>query len=155
MIRGDEPPTEILMIAYAMEKALQTFYMETEQKTDDRKLSELFMKLIDIEERHKKNLRELFAKVESSEKDFKTLEEMVSGSKVMEGGFDMKEYMEENAPFLDSVHNVIELAMTLETQSLDLYLRFAEKSRHKETRDVLFKIAEEEKGHLKSLGNLL
>ena len=73
----------------------------------------------------------------------------------MEGGFDIEKYIKENASFLDSVQNVIELAMTLETQSLDLYLRFSEKSKHPETKDVLLKIAEEEKSHLKSLGNLL
>jgi rubrerythrin len=45
--------------------------------------------------------------------------------------------------------------MMLETQSLDLYLRFAEKSNNRETKEVLFKIAEEEKEHLAALGNLL
>jgi rubrerythrin len=43
----------------------------------------------------------------------------------------------------------------VETQALDLYLRFADKSRDEETRATLFAIAEEEKGHLAALGRLL
>lgn len=155
MIKEDETPAGVIMIAHAMETASQTFYRETKEKTGDSRLNELLSTLIDIEEKHKKMLEGLFSKVESAGKNFKALEEKDSGSTIMEGGFDIKNFMKENAAFLDSAKNVIELAMTLETQSLDLYLRFAEKSGHQETKDVLFKVAEEEKGHLKSLGNLL
>jgi rubrerythrin len=45
--------------------------------------------------------------------------------------------------------------MMIETQALDLYLRFAEKSTHNLTKTALFAIADEEKAHLGSLGNLL
>jgi len=43
----------------------------------------------------------------------------------------------------------------LETQALDLYLRFAEKSQEEGTKRVLFTLADEEKVHVKSLGRLL
>jgi rubrerythrin len=43
----------------------------------------------------------------------------------------------------------------LETQAMDLYLRFAQKSQQPEAREVLYKIAGEEKAHLASLGRLL
>ena len=155
LITGDESPAEMVMIAYAMEKASQTFYIKIKENSDDQKLVELLSLLIEVEEKHKKMLQELFLKIESPKKDFKAFEEEILGKKTMEGGFDMEEYMKQNASFLDSVQNLIELAMTLETQSFDLYLRFSEKSKNKETKDVLLKIAEEEKAHLKSLGNLL
>jgi len=45
--------------------------------------------------------------------------------------------------------------MMLETQALDLYLRFADKSTNAETKTILFKIAREEKAHLAALGRLL
>jgi len=38
---------------------------------------------------------------------------------------------------------------------MDLYLRFADKSSNPQTREVLFKVAEEEKAHLAALGRLL
>jgi rubrerythrin len=53
------------------------------------------------------------------------------------------------------VLGVLDLAMMLETQALDLYLRFADKSADERTRKVLFSIADEEKAHLSSLGNLM
>ena len=45
--------------------------------------------------------------------------------------------------------------MMLETQALDLYLRFAEISTDQRTQNVLFSIADEEKAHLSSLGDLM
>ena len=80
---------------------------------------------------------------------------MDTGKIILEGGFDMAEFMEQNEPILKTVPNVIDLAMMLETQALDLYLRFADKSTNAETKDVLFKIAQEEKAHLAALGRLM
>jgi rubrerythrin len=77
------------------------------------------------------------------------------GQLILEGGFDMAEFMEQNEPNMKTVPDVIELAMMLETQALDLYLRFAHKSINAETKEVLFRIAQEEKSHLAALGNLL
>ena len=73
----------------------------------------------------------------------------------MEGGFHLKEFMAANEPWLKTVVQVLELGMMLETQALDLYLRFAEKSQDGETRQVLFTLADEEKLHLKTLARLL
>jgi rubrerythrin len=53
------------------------------------------------------------------------------------------------------VQGVLDLAMMLETQALDLYLRFAEKSSDEGTQTILFSIADEEKAHLSSLGDLM
>ncbi|MGA8140624.1 MAG: sulfurtransferase, partial [Desulfobaccales bacterium] len=40
-------------------------------------------------------------------------------------------------------------------QALDLYLRFADKLSRQDAKQILFKIAREEKAHLASLGLLL
>jgi rubrerythrin len=45
--------------------------------------------------------------------------------------------------------------MMLETQALDLYLRFADKSSYSGSQRVLFKLADEEKAHLEALGQLI
>jgi len=57
--------------------------------------------------------------------------------------------------FFGSVQGLLDLAMMLETQALDLYLRFAEISADERTQNVLFSIADEEKAHLSSLGDLM
>ncbi len=45
--------------------------------------------------------------------------------------------------------------MMLEAQAMDLYMRYAERSEDQQVKDILFKLADEEKAHLKSLGDLL
>jgi rubrerythrin len=45
--------------------------------------------------------------------------------------------------------------MMLEAQALDLYMRYADKSQDNQAEQMLFKMADEEKAHLKSLGELL
>ena len=47
------------------------------------------------------------------------------------------------------------LAMTLEAQALDLYLRYAQRSEDEDTKSVLHGLADEEKSHLAWLGDLL
>ena len=72
----------------------------------------------------------------------------------MEGGYDIDLFMKANASYLNTAQDVLDLAMMLETQGLDLYLRFADKSTHSQTKEMLYKIADEEKSHLASLGRL-
>ncbi len=73
----------------------------------------------------------------------------------MEGGFDIEAFTQQNQPFLDTPHHVIDLAMMLETQALDLYLRFSQKTESADTKEVLFRLADEEKAHLDALGRWL
>ena len=75
--------------------------------------------------------------------------------KMMEGGYDIDLFMKENEAYLNTTQDVLDLAMMLETQGFDLYLRFADKSTHSPTKEMLYKIAEEEKSHLASLGRMI
>jgi rubrerythrin len=72
----------------------------------------------------------------------------------MEGGFHQEEFLKENASSLGSIAGMLDLSMMLETQALDLYLRFAAKIKETETKNILYRLADEEKSHLKALGNL-
>ena len=74
---------------------------------------------------------------------------------IMEGGVDVDEFLRENESFLETIIGVVDLAMMLETQALDLYLRMAAESKNAATQKILFEIAEEEKGHLRALGTVL
>ena len=67
----------------------------------------------------------------------------------------MNDFMKKNESFLHSVQHVLDQAMMLETQALDLYLRFADRSTDTLTKETFFAIADEEKAHLNSLGDLL
>lgn len=152
LVRGDESPAEMIVLSYGMENGLQTFYRKMHESIETQEIQALFEKLVQIEENHKRRLGELHAKMKPSEKD---LEISDAGQTIMEGGFNIEEFMKQNEPFLKTAHHVIELAMMLETQALDLYLRFADKTANAETKMVLFKIADEEKAHLAALGRWL
>jgi rhodanese-related sulfurtransferase/rubrerythrin len=154
LIRGDETPNEIIKLAYGMEQGLQRFYETMHSRTKDSELADFLWKMVDVEQIHKKTLFDLLAIVDSPEQDLESFEAEVD-SDIMEGGFDMTAFMEKNEPFLHTFSDVIDLAMMLETQALDLYLRFAEKSTMTTAKEVLFKIGKEERNHLASLGRLL
>ena len=109
--------------------------------------------LITVEDKHKQYLLELHKSLEPSGISPETFETDVS-SKVMEGGFDSDEFIKQNEKFLNDVPSLLDLSMMLETQALDLYLRSPDKSENQQTKDVLQRIGDEEKGHLAALGNL-
>lgn len=73
----------------------------------------------------------------------------------MEGGLDINEFLSQNERHLETVRGCLELAMMIEVQALDLYLRMAEACAHQGTKDVFFGLGNEEKSHLNSLGKLL
>ena len=154
MLRGDETPAEMIALAYGMEMGLGVFYRNMMEKSDDAELQALFSKLADIEARHKKRLFELLAEIDPPGKDVEAYEADIE-PRILEGGFQLDDFMEKNEAFLQTAEEALDLAMMLETQALDLYLRFALRSTHTQTKDTLFTIADEEKAHLRSLGDLL
>jgi rhodanese-related sulfurtransferase/rubrerythrin len=154
LVGGDETPAEMIALAYGMEMGLGIVYRDMIQRSDDHELRSLLSRLADIETRHKKRLLELLAEIDSPITDTDAYEADLRPS-ILEGGLGLDDFMQENESFFRSVQGVLELAMMIETQALDLYLRFAEKSTHNLTKTALFAIADEEKAHLGSLGNLL
>lgn len=154
MVRGDETPEEMLKLAYGMERALEIFYHKSLKQAEDKDLKDLFSKLEHFEEVHKEKVYERYAALVPDAPDMAAFEADMTPD-IIEGGFRVNQFLEENQPWLQSFREVLELAMMLETQALDLYLRFAEKSREEKTKEVLFKLADEEKVHLKTLGRLL
>ena len=157
IIRGDESPSRIAAIAYGMEDALQFFYKQTAENTDDSSMKKLFGRLADMEEGHKRLLKDIVlllgAKTEFGGE--KTLEKTGPPEGILEGGSPAADFMEQNAQYLTTPEDVLSVAMMLETQGLDLYLRFAYKVENEETRDVLLKLADEEKDHLSALGCMM
>jgi rhodanese-related sulfurtransferase/rubrerythrin len=152
LVRGDESPTEMVVIAYQMESALQMFYSTLIEGTNDKDLKALLDELASMEEGHKRILEGLGSVLDPPVKALETMEQRGPGKKVMEGGYDVVAFMGQNRAYLNTVRSMMELAMMLEAQALDLYLRFAQKSSHEGAKAVLFRISDEEKTHLKELG---
>jgi rubrerythrin len=154
MLRGDESAAEITVLAYGMEQALGVFYTTLSERTTDTELRGLFSNLAGIEQRHKEMLRALYAEINPAGADLKEFESLVD-SKHMEGGFNTEAFMKQNEAHMKTVPDVLTIALMIETQALDLYLRYAKRSTDAHTAEILYKIADEEKAHLAALGRLM
>lgn len=154
LIRGDETPTEIITLGYGMEKALQIFYETMLQQTSDQEMQAFFRQLAQVEVSHEQRLFSVYKQIAPEPQDQESFEANVV-PKILEGGFDAQEFLETNKSHLQTAPQVLDLAMMLETQALDLYLRFAGRCSQPQTRDVLFALADEEKAHLARLGRML
>lgn len=152
-IRGDETPWEMLVLGCRFEEGLKGFHQAVKSQTTDRELADLLTSLIQAEESHKQTLLKLLPADEQDRLERETSKS--KGDGVMEGGIEVNEFMERNKPYLQDVPGYLELAMMVETQALDLYLRMADVSEHPETREILLTISEEEKAHLTALANFL
>jgi sulfur-carrier protein adenylyltransferase/sulfurtransferase len=156
-VKGDEPPQEMICIAYQMEEGLRRFHQEVESRTLDVDLRDLLNRLIHAEENHKRRLLDLLEAVSKGDPEAisNVVRPPLSEKDLMEGGIDISEFMHNNDRYLQSVSGYLELAMMIETQALDLYLRMANSSANPLTRQVLFRIGDEEKAHLAMLAQYL
>jgi rubrerythrin len=153
-VRGDETPSEMIALAYGMEMGLGAFYQNLIESTQDADLKALFSKLAEIEGHHKKRLFDLLTEIDPPGQSIEDYEADIKPD-ILEGGFKLDDFMQKNESYLQAVSDVLELAMMLETQALDLYLRFADKSADGGSQKVLFKLADEEKSHMEALGQLI
>jgi len=153
-LRGNETPQEVIAMAYGMEQGLADFYSKVSVMTEDLEAREMMRKLAQVEEKHKHKLFALYQTLEPGSHERILFEEKIVFG-LMEGGFTGEEFLEKNKPLLNTVDNLLSLAMMLEAQALDLYTRYAQKVRDAQSRSVLHDIAEEEKGHLAALGSLV
>lgn len=154
LLTGHETPEEIVILAYGMEEGLRAFYSEMASQGKDKEVEDLFNKLARIEVIHKQKLFELYKNFEKDVPDMETFEQNVIPN-VMEGGLNAEEFLELNQSALQTIPDVLNMSMMIEAQALDLYLRYSIKSEDEKTKNVLYDIAEEEKAHLRHLGNLM
>lgn len=150
-VSGRETPAQVLVLAYGMEEGLRGFYREMAARIEDQETSDLFARLAEIEDTHKDRLFAQWKGLEQEGRDRQAFEAQVVAG-VMEGGVTSREFLDRNPWAMESLANALTLAMTIETQSLDLYLRYAGRMENASTKRVLQEIAEEEKRHLAYLG---
>jgi rubrerythrin len=114
----------------------------------------LFRKLSDIEVLHQNRILEEYIQITGKEIDRDTFE---SGrvKKAVEGGLTTDEYIRLFKPDWNTLSDIVDLAMSIEAQALDLYTRAANRSTDERSRKTLKKIAEEERAHLEQLAKLM
>ena len=154
ILKGDETPQDIICLAYSLEEGLRKFYAASTQMAIEPEVVKVLSKLAEIEVRHKQKLFDLYKIIDSADTTIESFEKKVN-SELMEGGFDSGKLLEESMPAFKTAAEVLNFAMMLEAQGMDLYMRYAEKSENPRVKEILFDMAGDEKAHLKSLGDLL
>ncbi len=154
LFTGKENPLEILKVAYSLEQGLQEFYLDMKNEVNHPKIKDLFGKLSDIEVKHQMSIYISYNDISGEDVSKDEFENMVE-TKALEGGLSTREYLDLFGTDLGNEIDVISLAMSIEAQALDLYQRVALNMDNKKSREIVNKIANEEKAHLESLGTLV
>jgi sulfur-carrier protein adenylyltransferase/sulfurtransferase len=147
---------EGLALAWLLEEGARAFYLRLAQSADEPPISELFLELVSAEEVHQQTLLALCPSITGQAAGagfpYDLLPEPPPEA-LLESGVTLQEalrWAEGKDP-----HEILELALALETNAYDRYLRMYEEATQEETRSIFHSLAEEEKGHLQRLGACL
>lgn len=171
-IRGDETPEEAALMAYRMENGLELFHRAAIQSTDNPEVKSLLENLAKAEEGHKSRLLKLLQDLGNPVQpdDPSSMRQKggiatgknsaegapeAHGADLMEGGLSIDKFLRENLEYLKTVSGCLEVAMMIEVQAFDLYLRMAEVCADPGAKKVFFALSDEEKAHLGAIGDLL
>jgi len=147
---GQEEYEDGVSLAYAMEDGLQEFYRLMAGRAKDEEERQLYTRLMGLEDMHKARLLAEYRQTHGPEA---MPGKAVAG--IMEGGGRVQDFLVRAETHLHGKRDILELAMALETQALDLYSRMAQKSTQQEVRAFFLRLADEEKAHLAYLADAL
>ena len=151
LFNHDASPEEAIITGFGLEMGLRDFYISMKSKVKSAEAVELFEKLADIEILHEKQLVELYAKLVSKTLTLDEFQEKIV-QPTMEGRLTTDQYMQRYDFDMESELDILSLAMAIEVQALDLYLRAVDSSKASAAREVLHHIADEERSHIVMLG---
>lgn len=115
---------------------------------------ELFGRLAQIEIKHQERIFTEYQKASMTEESLDNFERHLLANS-MEGGLTTEQYLELYKPDLEVTIEVVSLAMAIEAQALDLYQRTADRAPSEDIQQALLRLADDERAHLKQLGDLL
>lgn len=152
--KGDEGPREVIILACVMEDNLGAFYQAAASRMAEGDTAETLRRLAGFEEKHKNWLLAIYRQ---RYKDVLTDAEIDAdmAPDALEGGLTAEEFLEANQPFMDEPRAVIETGMMFEAQAMDMYMRLSRTAEDKESAELLVRLSQEEKAHLKALSTLL
>ncbi len=141
-----------LITGFGLEMGLREFYLSMQKKVKAEGAKNLFGKLAEIEILHQKQLLGMYEEITGEHHDLEDFAGRIV-EPAMEGGLTTEEYMSRYLVDFEVELEILSLALAIEAQALDLYLRAAEKSTSAAAKTALLKIAEEERNHITLLGD--
>lgn len=153
LIEGDETVEEVVALAYGLEEGSRRFYHQLAEQTDLAEARRLFETLCDAEVRHEDRLWDRYRALPGALGERRAFEErIVPGA--LEGGLTAEQWLARHPEEAREPSAILDLAMAMETDALDLYLRMADAFDDADVRSVFFDLGDEERRHLKRLGDL-
>jgi len=154
LFTGRESAEESIIVAYGLEEGLCEFYLAMHKKTSDEGASRLFIKLADIEILHQERLVALYQEITGKQVSIANFANSTV-TPALEGGMTTEDYLARFHPDLNSITDILSLAMSIEAQALDLYQRASDQTNNVKARDALQQIADEERVHLQRLADYM
>lgn len=154
LISKDMDIEELAGLAWAMEDGTGKFYSEISALIKDESLSKLLIELAKAEQRHQDNI---LKSIESMGENVSKVKEIIESrfKDIMEGGISLTDAIEKIKTAKPFEVSVVEFAMQIETNSLDLYLKIYNNIEDDDSKVFINAIIEEEKVHLKKLGEAI
>ena len=145
-------PEELIALAWLLEEGSRKFYSSVSSLLGDNERGKIFLDLTAAEEHHKEALLHLYTALSGKEPDSsfpRSLLGVKSDEDVMEGGMRIRDalrWIEGKDPM-----RMLELSMSIETNSYDLYLKMHQRMQDEKAKEVFSRLAQEEKQHLAKL----
>jgi rhodanese-related sulfurtransferase/rubrerythrin len=143
---------DIFFKAYGMERFLQGCYGAFSQRSEDVVVQDLFDILAGFEDKHMRTIYSLYCRevdAPLNQEDFALRAPETTG----EGGVAPQSFVPDEEYLLRSIRAACELAMAIEVQAMDFYLRCARRAGEEKVASVFLRLAREEQGHLRMLEN--
>ncbi len=148
-------PEEFIALAWYLEHGSQEFYSEIVGTLEDEAAKKLFRELVVAEGHHQTSLKGLYEQLSGTAADPAFPSSVIQASQageVMEGGISVDEALQWTKG--KKVNDVLELSITLEANSYDLYVLMEGKMEDSRARKVFTVLSDEEKNHLNKLSAL-
>ncbi len=136
-------------MAYQMESNLKNFYLLLSEDSISNAEKEMLRQMALLEDGHMAKLQNKYKNQQTSAPTIETEPEMI------EGGIDSATMRLALAGQLGSAESVLQLAMKLEAQALDLYSRLAKEHKDSDVAQFFNSMAREEQTHLQRLSKQL
>ncbi len=154
LFEGDATAEEVIITGFGLEMGLRDFYVSMKDKVQSDEAVKLFEKLAEVEVVHQEQLVEIYRKLVGHTLTLEEFQKKVV-EPAMEGGLTTEQYVSRYDFDLEKELDILSLAMAIEVQALDLYLRAADSSEDSDAREALSTIADEERKHIGMLGKYI
>jgi rubrerythrin len=149
-------PEELMALAWFLEDGSRKFYSELAATLTDKEARDLYAQLTKAEDHHQASLLKLYREFSGKASDPGFPGSVIPPGKegdVMEGGMRVSEALQWAKG--KKMTEILELSLSLETNSYDLYLKMERQMKDQHSSQVFHLLSVEEKQHLEQLSALL